>query len=119
MIDLDIFGRGEIKRLNYELRQLDYKKQELENENKYLRGATNAQAATIERLQQEIRAQDELIRQMQETEHKLFGMYDASEKARKSLAEKTREGTSSAAAAAPSPCAGKARDKAAPTEGTT
>lgn len=90
MIDLDIFGRGEIKRLNYELRQSSYKVQELENENKYLRGVKTAQAATIDRIVKELRAQDELIRQMQGTERKIFQMYNASEAARQELMEKAR-----------------------------
>lgn len=88
MIDFDIFGRGEIKRLNYELRHEQERHKETQREAQFLRGVTTAQAAAVERLQKEIRAQDELIRQMQETEHRLFSMYTASENARKSLAEK-------------------------------
>ena len=91
MIDLDIFGRGEIKRLNYELKQCDFKRQEAENEAECLRRVTAAQSITVERLMKEVRAQDELIRQMQETEKKLFSMYNASEAARQELARKVRE----------------------------
>lgn len=92
MIDLDIFGRGEIKRLNYELRHKDYKCQELENENRYLRGVKTSQSAVIDRLMQEVRAQDELIRQLQATEKKLFQMYTASEAARQDLTKKSGAG---------------------------
>ena len=97
MIDLDIFGRGEIKRLNYELRQSSYKVQELENEVECLSRTEQAQRATIEYLMKEVRAADELIRQMKETEQKLFAMYNASEGARLALSTRLAKAEAKAA----------------------
>ena len=87
-----IFGRGEIKRLSWELRHEQLRHQETEREANYLRGVKTSQSAVIDRLMQEIRAQDELIRQLQATEKKLFAMYTESEKARQGLARRAQEG---------------------------
>ena len=88
---MSIFGKNEIKRLTWELRHEQLRHQETQREAQYLRGVKTAQSATIERLMQEIRAQDELIRQLQGTEKKLFQMYNESERARQALARKVRE----------------------------
>ncbi len=91
MIDLDIFGRGEIKRLSYELRHEQLRHQETKREVQYLRGVKTSQAATVDMLMQELRAADELIRQLKATEQKLFQMYKASEAARQELAQNAQE----------------------------
>ncbi len=90
MIDLlDLFGRGEIKRLGYELRDRENKLKAAEHELSYLRGLRTAQAAAVEALQERLRSEEELNRQLQHTNRKLFGMYRASEEARqKAVAER-------------------------------
>ena len=92
MSKVSLFGRRrEIERLRFDLVIAGEKARELEKENQYLRGVRTSQAATVDTLMQELRASDELIRQLKATERKIFQMYNASEAARQDLARKARE----------------------------
>ena len=83
MIDLlDLFGRGEIKRLNYELRDRENKLKAAQHETSFLSGIRTAQGAAIEALQERLRAEEELNRHLPHENKKLWDMYRASEAAR-------------------------------------
>lgn len=91
MIDLlDLFGRGEIKRLNYELRERENQLKAAAHETSYLRGIRAAQGAAVEALQERLRAEEELNRHLQHENKKLWDMYRASETARQKAVEERR-----------------------------